>query len=168
VRPAVFLRRARASDVPALAKLEADCFTHPWTERQVADEVRGAAPGLVLVLEGPRGPSDPDAIRAYGSFRLVLDEAHVMNVAVAPPHRRQGLARWLLAFAMGRLWREGAERCLLEVRAGNAEALALYESLGFRRTGVRRGYYREPAEDALALGRDRLDEFSRHRPRSEP
>jgi ribosomal-protein-alanine N-acetyltransferase len=120
---------------------------------------------MVLVLEGPRRPSDPGAaIRAYGSFRLVLDEVHVMNVAVAPRHRRQGLARWLLAFAMGKLWREGAERCLLEVRAGNGEAVALYESLGFRRVGVRRGYYREPREDALVLGRGGLDEFGRLRP----
>jgi ribosomal-protein-alanine N-acetyltransferase len=123
---------------------------------------------MVLVLEGRPRPSDAEAaIRAYGSFRLVLDEVHVMNVAVAPRHRRQGLARWLLAFAMGKLWREGAERCLLEVRAGNAEALALYESLGFRRLGVRRGYYREPPDDALVLGRGRLDEFGRLRPRPE-
>jgi len=162
VRRAVFLRRARASDVPALARLEAACFTHPWTEKQLADEVAGVAPGMVLVLEGPRRPADrEDAIRAYGSFRLVLDEAQVMNVAVAPRHRRQGLARWLLAFAIGKLWRAGARSCLLEVRAGNAEALALYESLAFRRMERRRGYYREPPEDALVLGRGGLDEFGR-------
>jgi ribosomal-protein-alanine N-acetyltransferase len=55
--------------------------------------------------------------------------------------------------------RTGAVRALLEVRAGNREALALYESLGFRRVGVRRGYYRDPAEDALLMTRDDLASF---------
>ena len=153
----VLLRRALAADVPALAALEADCFTHPWTEAQIADEVAGAAPGGVLVLEGP-GPLDgpPGGLRAYCAFRFVLDEIHVMTLAVAPGQRRRGLARWLLAFVMGRAARAGARRALLELRAGNREALALYESLGFRRLGVRRGYYREPVEDALTLVCDGL------------
>ena len=156
----VVLRRAGASDVAAITRLEAACFTHPWNEAQVAEEIAGMASGgarMVLVLEGPADPSDAWAgLRAYGSFRLVLDEVHVMNVAVAPGQRRRGLARWLLAFALRKASRAGACRALLEVRAGNAEALALYESLGFRRAGVRRGYYRDPPEDALLLSRDDL------------
>jgi len=157
VSPRVFLRRALPADVPALASLEATCFTHPWTEAQIADEVAVAAPGGVLVLEGPRvalGP--PGGLRAYCAFRVVLDEMHVMNVAVAPGERRQGLGRWLLGFAMGRAARAGARCALLELRAGNREALALYESLGFRRRGVRRAYYLEPVEDALVLAREGL------------
>jgi ribosomal-protein-alanine N-acetyltransferase len=106
----------------------------------------------VLVLEGPRG----EGLRAYCAFRLVLDEMHVMNVAVGPGARRRGHARWLLGFAMRRAARAGARRALLELRAGNRAALALYESLGFRRLGVRRGYYQGPVEDALTLVRDAL------------
>ena len=147
----VFVRYATAADVPALARLEAACFTHPWTAAQVADEVSGVAPGFVLVLEGR--PVGAERIRAYGSFRLVLDELHVLNVAVAPGHRRRGLARWLLAFAIAKASRMGATRGLLEVRAGNADALALYESLGFRPIGRRPAYYRDPPEDALVLAR---------------
>lgn len=150
----VFLRRATAADVPDLVRLEAACFTHPWTEAQVADEVSGVAPGFVLVLEGR--PIEGERIRGYGSFRLVLDELHVLNVAVARGHRRRGLARWLLAFAMAKASRAGATRALLEARAGNAEALALYASLGFRPIGRRRGYYRDPLEDALVLAREAL------------
>jgi ribosomal protein S18 acetylase RimI-like enzyme len=86
----------------------------------------------------------------------VADEMHVMKVAVAPALRRQGLARRLLAFAMGRAAKAGAGRALLEVRAGHREALGLYESLGFTPLGVRRAYYREPIEDALVLARERL------------
>jgi ribosomal-protein-alanine N-acetyltransferase len=158
VSPQVFLRRALPADVPALAALEVACFTHPWTEAQIADEVAGAAPDGVLVLEGPRvagGP--PGGLRAYCAFRVVLDEMQVMTLAVAPGQRRQGLGRWLLGFAMERAARAGARRALLELRAGNREALALYESLGFRRVGFRRDYYVEPVEDALLLVRDGLD-----------
>jgi ribosomal-protein-alanine N-acetyltransferase len=168
----VLLRRARAADVPAIARLESACFTHPWSEAQVAEEVAGAGPGgvrTVLVLEGPPGAGDPGAqIRAYASFRLVLDEMHVLNVAVAPEQRRRGLARWLLAFSMRKAARAGACRALLEVRAGNAEALALYESLGFRRAGMRRAYYRDPPEDALLLSRDDLAAFGRREAPAEP
>ena len=152
MKPGVFLRRAVASDVAALAALEAACFTHPWTAAQVADEVAGVEGGFVLVVQGRRLPGDPLAgIRAYGSFRRVVDELHVVNVAVAPAHRRKGLARILLRFALGKAEREGAVRALLEVRAGNREALALYAALGFTPCGRRRDYYREPIEDAVVL-----------------
>ena len=148
----VFLRRAVASDVAALAALEAACFTHPWTAAQVGDEVAGVEGGFVLVLQGRRQAGDPlTGIRAYASFRQVVDELHVMNVAVAPACRRQGLARFLLRFALGRAARAGAVRALLEVRAGNREALALYAALGFAPCGRRRDYYRDPVEDAVVL-----------------
>jgi len=82
----------------------------------------------------------------------------VMNVAVAPGERRRGLARGLLRVVLRRAARAGARRALLELRVGNAGALALYESLGFRRLSLRRAYYREPVEDALVLVREGLDE----------
>jgi len=158
VNPPVLLRQARASDVAALAVLEASCFTHPWTEAQIAEEVVAGPPGGVLVLEGPRRPDGSGGLRAYCAFRLVLDELHVMNVAVAPRERRRGLARGLLRVVLRRAARAGARRALLELRVGNAGALALYESLGFRRLSLRRAYYREPVEDALVLVREGLDE----------
>lgn len=154
--PRVLLRRARLSDVRAVAALEASCSSHPWTEAQVAEEVAVEPPGGVLVLEGPGEPDGTGGICAYCALRLVLDEVHVMNVAVAPRARGRGLARRLLRVALRRAARAGARRALLEVRVGNSRALALYESLGFRRLSRRRGYYREPDEDALVLVREGL------------
>jgi ribosomal-protein-alanine N-acetyltransferase len=143
-------------DVPALEALERDCFSHPWSAAQIEQEVAGVAEGLVLVLEGCPAAGGGGRLRAYCAIRRVLDELHVMNLAVSPGDRRRGLARWLLGFAIARACREGATRALLEVRAGNREAVALYESMGFRRLGARRAYYREPVEDALVLVREGL------------
>ncbi len=154
--PGVLLRQAKASDLPALAALETACFTHPWTEAQIAEEMAVGAPGGLFVLEGPPGPEGTAGICAYCAFRLVLDEMHVMNVAVAPRARRRGLARRLLGFALRRAARAGARTAFLELRVGNQEALALYESLGFRRVSSRREYYRQPVEDALVLSLEGL------------
>ena len=146
----VYLRHASPADLAALAVLESACFTHPWTEAQIAEEMTVASPGGVFVLEGPPGTAAA-GICAYCAFRLVLDEMHVMNVAVAPKARRRGLARRLLHFALRRAARAGARTGFLELRAGNREALGLYESLGFRPLSRRRAYYRQPVEDALVL-----------------
>jgi ribosomal-protein-alanine N-acetyltransferase len=150
---AVYLDRATPDDVVALAALQAVCFSHPWTRTQIAAEIAAGPPGAVLVLRSPvaRGrPAEPCAACAY---RIVLDELHLLDVAVAPDRRRRGLARFLMRVAMRRALRAGALTALLEVRAGNHEALALYASLGFERQGARRHYYRDPVEDALLLQR---------------
>jgi [ribosomal protein S18]-alanine N-acetyltransferase len=148
----LLLRRALGADVRALARLEAECFTHPWTEGQLRDEVEGGPPGAVLVLEGPRRRGGlVDGLGAYCCYRLVADEMHVMNVAVLPALRRRGIGRWLVGFAMRRARAAGASRALLEVRSGNRKARRLYERLGFAPIGVRRDYYREPVEDAVVL-----------------
>ena len=152
----VFLRKARAADVPALAAVERACYTHPWTTAQIAEEIDVAPPGGVFVLEGRPRREGEVGIRAYCAFRLVLDELHVLNLAVAPEARRRGLGRRLLAFALHRAARAGARVALLELRAGNEGALALYESLGFRRVSRRRAYYRQPVEDALVLALEGL------------
>jgi len=151
----VYLRQANPADLAALAALESACFTHPWTEAQIAEEMAVASPGGVFVLEGPPG-TGAAGICAYCAFRVVLDEMHVMNVAVAPRARRRGLARRLVGFAVRRAAKAGARRALLELRVGNREALALYESLGFRLLSRRREYYRQPVEDALVLVREGL------------
>jgi [ribosomal protein S18]-alanine N-acetyltransferase len=156
VSPGVLLRQASPLDLPALAALEAACFTHPWTEAQIAEEMAVAPPGGLFVLEAAPGREGPRGLCAYCAFRVAIDEMHVMNVAVAPGARRQGLARRLLGFALRRAARGGAKTAFLELRAGNEGALALYESLGFRRLSRRRAYYRQPVEDALVLVREGL------------
>jgi ribosomal-protein-alanine N-acetyltransferase len=153
--PSGFLRRALASDVAALCAFEAVSNPHPWSEAQLHGEVLRPPPDSVLLLEGRAGGGEPGArVLAYCALRIVLDELHVLNLAVLPQLRRRGLGRFLLQFALGRAGRAGARQAWLEARSGNAPALALYEALGFERRGLRRDYYREPVEDAVLLSRE--------------
>jgi [ribosomal protein S18]-alanine N-acetyltransferase len=149
----VFLERAGAADVPALAALAAACFSHPWTPAQIAQEVAAGPPGALLVLRGVARDGHVELCAAC-AYRVLLDEMEILDLAVHPAWRRRGLARALLGVAFRRAGAAGARTALLEVRAGNLEALRLYESLGFTRDGLRRQYYSEPVEDALLLRRD--------------
>ena len=152
----LWLGRASSDDSPRLAALEADCHSHPWTLQQFRDELGHGSPGAVLVLRSPRRADRWGDVRGYCVYRLVVDEMHILNVVVAPPLRRRGLARWILILAMRRASRAGARRGLLEVREGNLEARALYAGLGFEAIGRRRSYYSQPLEDAVVLAREPL------------
>ena len=141
------LRPLTAADLPAAAALEAACFSHPWTERQLAADLDND----LLSLWAAEG--EDEALLGYAEVRAVLDEGTLERIAVAPAARRRGIGEALLA----RLIREGRGRLAfltLEVRAGNAAAIGLYEKLGFREVGRRRNYYREEGEDALLLTLD--------------
>lgn len=87
----------------------------------------------------------------YICFWVVFEELRMMNLAVAPQVRHRGIGRWLLQQAVTMGLEQGARRALLEVRASNAPALALYEQAGFARSGVRTKYYTNPVEDAVLM-----------------
>lgn len=144
----VLLRRAGPADAGALAELEQAASQHPWSEALVRAELERAGPDAVLVLEGSQG------LLGYGAYRIVLDELHVMNVAVRREARRQGLGRLLLEAMLRCGRRAGVRRALLEVRAGNQAARSLYSQCGFAVLAERRGYYAEPPDDALVLVRE--------------
>ena len=115
--------------------LEKCCFSQPWTEEQCRaafQQPAFAAFGLV----GAAG------LAAYISFYHSADELEILNIAVSPERRRQGLGRRVLGMALQ-----------LEVRESNTPAIGLYESFDFRPVGRRRNYYRAPDEDALIYER---------------
>ncbi len=96
-------------------------------------------------------PAAPHRIAALAVFQLVCEEASLYTLSTAPALRRQGAARALLQYAFARLAAEGAQTVFLEVRAQNAAARALYASLGFAETGLRRGFYTAPRDDAVLM-----------------
>ena len=94
---------------------------------------------------------DGDVVAGYIGSQTVLGESDMMNLAVRPEYRRQGIARLLVQELIRRL---DAHCLTLEVRAGNAPAIALYTALGFVQVGRRRNYYQRPKEDALILRKE--------------
>ncbi len=140
--PAFTVRPARGADLLRLAEIEAASFADPWPVDLLAVELIHPQ-AILLTASRNREPA-----AGYAVFRHVGGEAELLRVGVAPEERRRGLARALVAAGLARLRGERVEVCHLEVRVDNHGAVALYENLGFERTGRRRGYYRD-GTDAL-------------------
>lgn len=144
----VIERLSSEEDLDAVAALEADAFTNPWTREMLARELRQSDVARVYVLRGMG-----KRVAAFCACWLVFDELHVNTVAVDPALRRQGLARRLMVHVLEDAVRGGAAHATLEVRRSNQPALELYRRLGFVVEAVRPGYYTKPEEDALILWR---------------
>ena len=131
--------------LPQIAALEKLCFpADPWSEALFRDALDNPAVAILLA-EGADG-----AILGYAVLSTVLDEGNLDNIAVHPDCRRQGVADALLGAITG-FGREHLACLMLEVRASNAPAIALYEKHGFAAVGRRKNYYSAPREDAVLM-----------------
>ena len=136
-----------ASHVPQVAQLEQLCFADPWSEKSIASELTSKWSYWLVAVED-------DRVVGYIGSQSSIDESDVMNVAVHPDYRRKGIAENLINHLVEELKNRGSHALLLEVRASNAPAIALYEKLGFLQVGCRKNYYHNPREDALILRKD--------------
>ena len=145
----VQVRMFSKDDLNAILEIQNACKgiaawrTHEY--EQLAADPRGML--LVAVCEDRMLPE----IVGFSAFYRVDGEAELWNIAVAPAHRRRGIARALLDEAFRRLVDAGAHRVFLEVRESNLAAVELYHSLGFVPLSRRKDYYQHPKEDALIL-----------------
>ena len=146
----VTLRAAAESDLREIDAIERLSFSDPWSFASFTQLLDG--PAHFVVAERPFGGAR--VVAGYVVAWVVVDEAEIANIAVAPAARRLGIGARLLDDAVAALAVRGARAIYLEVRRSNAAARALYASRGFREVGCRRGYYRNPVEDALVLRRD--------------
>ena len=138
-------------DLEAVVTIESQSFAQPWKRVTIGGELTGPE-SLAFVLKPPERAAPSDAA-AYIFLRLLMDEVHIMKLAVAPEHRRQGLATYLVDRALAEAHREGGTRALLEVRPSNTAAIGLYTRLGFHRIGARKRYYGPTGEDALVMAK---------------
>ena len=136
--------RMNESHVSAVAELERQNFSEPWPDIAVRGELINKLALWLVALE------DGEVVGYVGS-QTVLQEADMMNIAVADSHRRRGIAKMLVEELIRQL---DAYQLTLEVRASNAPAISLYEALGFQQVGLRKNYYRKPKEDALILRKE--------------
>ena len=138
------IRDATAADIDRLEVLERECFSLPWTREQLVSQLPDDMHVFLLAeLHGePAG---------YVGMMHVIDEGYISNVAVAPEHRRRGIADALIGVLLARCEARALAFVTLEVRRGNAPAIALYKKHGFVRVGERRDYYELPREDAVLM-----------------
>jgi [ribosomal protein S18]-alanine N-acetyltransferase len=147
----VELRRLSMRDLTAIEEIERRSYPTPWSRSMFASEL--AKPSSICL-----GAFDVENEKLVGYLVIsrYVDAWHVMNVAVAPEHRRRGIATTLLERLFELTAGRGRRGYTLEVRVSNTEAIRLYEQLGFRPRGVRRGYYTDNREDALIMWKDPL------------
>ena len=135
------------SHVPQVAELEKLCFNDPWSVNSIAYELTNPL-SLWLVAE------EAGIVVGYVGSQSVMDEADMMNIAVAPEYRKRGIAEALIKALVEHLQQRDILFLLLEVRASNAPAIALYNKLCFEQVGRRPKYYTNPREDALILRKE--------------
>lgn len=138
------IRVAEPDDAARLEVLERRCFSDPWSRAGLREMLESGQVVARLAQSGKQ-------LAGYVFARWAADTGEIMNLAVAPEFRREGLARRLLEAALEALAARGVTEVFLEVRISNQAALALYQTRGFHVAGMRRAYYRYPTEDALVL-----------------
>jgi ribosomal-protein-alanine N-acetyltransferase len=139
------VRRLIYADLPHVIAIERRSFPTPWSLAMFVLELSKAS-GICLAA------LDHDRLVGYCVCSRYDTVWHLMNVAVDPERRREGIAATLLRRLFDEADKPG-EQYTLEVRPSNESAIALYESFGFRRAGLRKGYYHDNKEDALIMWR---------------
>jgi [ribosomal protein S18]-alanine N-acetyltransferase len=149
----VEVRKLGYGDLPSVLAVERRAFTTPWSLAM-----------FVLELSKPSGiclaATDEGRLVAYLVCSRYADVWHLMNVAVAPERRREGIATTLLRRMLEEIGPAG--RITLEVRPSNGPAIAMYEGLGFRAAGHRRRYYHDNGEDALIMWLEQREAAAAH------
>lgn len=150
----VSIGRMTEHDLLEVVQIEQISELSPWGWDAYHREMQSPEEVVMLAARASvlgSGPGDRRPVVGFILARLIADELHVNNVAVRPEFRRNGIASRLLGAVLKWGGRKGSRRALLEVRAGNTVAQALYRRSGFEVTGRRRRYYRAPVEDALLM-----------------
>jgi ribosomal-protein-alanine N-acetyltransferase len=147
------LRKLELRDLNAIEAIERVSYPTPWSRSMFAGEL--AKPSSLSL-----GAFDPESGELVGYLVIsrYVDAWHVMNVAIRPDRRRQGIASLLLNRLFDLTSGRSRRGYTLEVRVSNEGAIKLYERLGFRPRGVRRGYYTDNREDALIMWKDPVQE----------
>jgi [ribosomal protein S18]-alanine N-acetyltransferase len=142
-------------DLLAVVEIEETCGLSRWGWDAYYNEIAEGRGTLMLVAR-PDGSDEArdgggESVMGFIAARFTVDEVHINNVAVREAFRRRGIGGALLESVLKEGARKGARKAILEVRASNTAAQALYGRQGFRITGRRSGYYADPREDALIM-----------------
>ena len=134
------------STVPDVAAIERECFSQPWSEDMLAEELYNDNASFIVAV------ADDGTVLGYAGLTVVLDEGYINNIAVRSRYRRMGGADAMLG-AFIRFGEDHLAFLTLEVRASNDKAISLYTKNGFVQEGRRKDYYKDPREDAVIMTR---------------
>ncbi len=151
----------RVEDVEQVIAIERLSFPLPWSGESFIREISEIDNSRLLVVteEQDRAGSPKDSkyeVMGYACWWEVADECHITNFAVSPDHRRKGVGGFLLERILEDARAGGLLRATLEVRLGNAAAIALYEKWGFTAAAMRPRYYPDNREDALVMWKEKI------------
>ena len=146
---------ANLESLSEILAVEEACFSAPWTRKMLEGELSGN-PFAHFLVARPRREEEASkqAILGYLCYWIVFEEVRLMNLAVIESMRHRGIARSLVSTALRTGVSQCAHRAVLEVRASNRAAQALYQGFGFSQTAVRPKYYTNPVEDAVLMELD--------------
>jgi len=143
----MYLRLMSQEDVPQVTEIDREAFPTLWPPANYERELKN---GLAhYIVAGDEGAGHH--IIGFAGLWMLVDEAHITNIAVREKHRRQGIGERLLIATIELAIELGANLITLEVRSSNTEAQKLYAKYGFVRVGLRRGYYTDNREDAVLM-----------------
>ena len=142
------IQRMNREHLAAVAAIEADVFSTPWTKQGFADTLNMENVMFFVAVENGN-------VVGYCGIYLAADEGEITNVAVSSTYRRMGIADMLLKNLLKEATQKGAVRFILEVRCSNRPAIQLYKKFGFEIQGKRKDFYEKPKEDAYIMILDR-------------
>ena len=158
----MLVRKMRSEDIVAVAEIERECFSQPWSEKSFEDSI-SRDDTIFLVCEETQNSHAVEVqntaeekfldgqITGYIGMYISFDEVSITNVAVSPKFRKQGIGKLLVSKAKLEAKEAKAETIFLEVRVSNTPAISLYEKMGFENLGVRKNFYDHPKEDAYIM-----------------
>lgn len=145
------IRRMREEDIPQVVEIEKIAFSRPWSRSIFKATLLLPYAAYYVAVQEKNDLPEAQRILGMCGVKKIFEEGEISNVAVHPDFRGNGISRKMLEMLMREAREDGVRAFTLEVRAGNSIAIRLYESLGFRTEGVRRGYYDHPVEDGLIM-----------------
>lgn len=138
-------------DIPQVVAIEKVSFPTPWSPYAFACELQDNDFAYYLVLT----PVDePSTVVGYGGMWIIIDEAHITNIAISPAYRGKALGEFLMNGMIGLARKKRIMRMTLEVRVSNHTAKRLYDRMGFMSAGIRPGYYMDTNEDAIIMWKE--------------
>jgi ribosomal-protein-alanine N-acetyltransferase len=147
----VCLRKMELRDVKQVTEIEKLSFPSPWSAYAFTCEILDNAFANYYVLNWE---NDDNKVIGYGGMWIILDEAHITNIAISPEYRGKRLGEILLSHLIAAARVKGVVRMTLEVRESNLSAQKLYKRLGFEPAGIRKGYYIDNKEDAIIMWKE--------------